>query len=63
MLGAPGSGKGTQGELLAKATGFKRYVMSDLIKIELKEKTKPWSQSYDVESGLLLGDKEIFELF
>ena len=63
LLGAPGSGKGTQGELLEKATGFKKYVMSDLIKQELKAKTKDWSKSYDVESGLLLGDLEIFELF
>ena len=31
MLGAPGSGKGTQGELLEKNTGFKRYVMSCLL--------------------------------
>lgn len=63
LLGAPGSGKGTQGDLLEKRTGFRRYVMSSLIKEELKIKVKKWAKEYDVESGLLLGDLEIFELF
>ncbi len=63
MLGAPGSGKGTQGDLLKKYTKYKKYVMSDLIKLELKKKKKPWAKSYDVTSGLLLGDLEIFDLF
>jgi adenylate kinase len=63
MIGAPGSGKGTQGEILANKLKFKRYVMSDLIKDELKKKKKTWAKSYDVTSGLLLGDSEIFEVF
>ncbi len=63
LLGAPGSGKGTQGNLLEKNTGFKRYVISDLIKIELKKQVKEWSKIYDVESGFLLNDGDIFELF
>lgn len=61
MLGAPGSGKGTQGEFLEKNTGFKRYVMSDLIKKELK----PGNELYDkvFKQGILLGDVEVFEIF
>lgn len=61
MVGAPGSGKGTQGEFLEKSTGFKRYVMSDLIKKELK----PGNDLYDkvFTQGILLGDKEIFDIF
>lgn len=61
MVGAPGSGKGTQGEFLEKSTGFKRYVMSDLIKKELK----PGNELYDkvFTQGILLGDTEIFNIF
>ncbi len=61
LLGAPGSGKGTQGEILENNTGFKRYVMSDLIKKELK----PGNELYDrvFKKGILLGDGDIFEIF
>jgi adenylate kinase len=61
MLGAPGSGKGTQGELLEKNTGFKRYVMSDLIKKELQ----PGSELYDkvFKQGILLNDTDVFDIF
>lgn len=60
MLGAPGSGKGTQGEILEKHTGFKRYVMSDLIKSELK----PGSEiSKKIARGELLRDDDIFRTF
>ncbi|NCC71516.1 nucleoside monophosphate kinase [bacterium] len=61
MVGAPGSGKGTQGEFLEKNTGFKRYVMSDLIKKDLK----PGSALYEkvFKEGILLGDIDIFNIF
>lgn len=60
MLGAPGSGKGTQGEILENHTGFRRYVMSDLIKAELK----PGSEiSQKIARGELLGDADIFRTF
>jgi adenylate kinase len=61
MLGAPGSGKGTQGEILEKNTGFKRYVMSDLIKLELK----PGNEIYEnvFKKGELLKDCDIFSIF
>lgn len=61
MLGAPGCGKGTQGEILEKNTGFKRYVMSDLIKEELKPENKLYDRVF--KQGILLGDKEIFQIF
>lgn len=60
LLGAPGSGKGTQGEILEKSIGFKRYVMSDLIKKELK----PGSEIAEkIKKGILLGDSDIFKTF
>ena len=61
MLGAPGSGKGTQGKLLEDETGFKRYVMSDMIKDELK----PGTALYDnvMNKGVLLNDSDVFHIF
>ncbi len=61
MLGAPGSGKGTQGEILEERIGFKRYVMSDLIKKELKRGTELHKQVF--ERGILLNDSHVFEIF
>lgn len=61
MLGAPGSGKGTQGEELEKNTGFKRYVMSDLIKKELKPGNELYNKVF--KQGILLGDSDVFEIF
>jgi len=61
MLGAPGSGKGTQGELLAQNTGFNRYVMSDMIKQELKPGTELYDKLF--RQGTLLSDNDVFEIF
>lgn len=61
MLGAPGSGKGTQGGLLEKYTGFKRYIMSDLIKKELEPGTKLYDKIF--KEGELLHDNDIFAIF
>lgn len=60
MLGAPGSGKGTQGEILEKHTGFKRYVISDLIKKESKPKSEI---SNKIAKGELLANDDIFRIF
>lgn len=60
MVGAPGSGKGTQGELLEKNTKFKRYVMSDVIRNFIKEDKKILEK---VNSGILLNDNDIFNIF
>lgn len=60
MVGAPGSGKGTQGELLEKNTGFKRYVMSSLF----KDVVKKGSDLFDkMSSGILLSDLDVFDVF
>lgn len=60
MVGAPGSGKGTQGEVLEKNTGFKRYVMSDLIRRELKSGSEVFDK---IHKGILLDDADIFGVF
>lgn len=60
MVGAPGSGKGTQGELLEKNTKFKRYVMSDLIRKSIKEDEEIMKK---VNSGILLNDNDVFGVF
>ncbi|MBS3174566.1 nucleoside monophosphate kinase [Candidatus Woesearchaeota archaeon] len=39
ILGAPGSGKGTQAKLLSKDLKLKHVITSDLIKEEIKKKT------------------------
>ena len=61
LLGAPGSGKGTQGEILEEKIGFKRYVMSDLIKAELKPGTKLYGDVF--KKGHLMNDGDIFSIF
>ena len=61
LLGAPGSGKGTQGEILEKNTGFRRYVMSDFIKKELKPGSNLYNKVF--KNGELLGDVDIFNIF
>lgn len=66
LLGAPGSGKGTQGEILENKIKYKRYVMSSFIKDELKKglkSNKGWVKNYNVEDGTLLSDSDVFELF
>lgn len=60
MLGAPGSGKGTQSEYLEKNTGFQRFVMSDLIKKELTPGTELYDRVF--KEGILVDDKDIFEI-
>ncbi len=60
MVGAPGSGKGTQGEFLEKNTGYKRYVMSNLIRDVIKEDSDLFDK---MNSGILLSDLDIFEVF
>ena len=61
MLGAPGSGKGTQGKILEDKTGFKRYVMSDLIKKELQPGNELYTKVF--KEGVLLNDSHVFEIF
>lgn len=60
MLGAPGSGKGTQGDILESKTKYKKYVMSDLIKKELKKDSLIQEK---IRKGILLEDQDIFRVF
>ena len=60
LLGAPGSGKGTQGELLSKNFNLKRYIMSDLLKKEIKENKEIKEK---IEKGELVSDDEVLEVF
>jgi adenylate kinase len=39
LLGAPGSGKGTQGDLLGKRTGFPRISTGDLLRLAVRRKS------------------------
>jgi adenylate kinase len=39
LFGAPGSGKGTQGEILGKRTGFPRISTGDLLRLAVRERT------------------------
>jgi len=60
LLGAPGSGKGTQGEILEKNIKYKRYVMSSILKKELK----PGSEKFEkISRGELLSNTDIFDIF
>ncbi|MFW6233649.1 MAG: adenylate kinase family protein [Nanoarchaeota archaeon] len=60
VLGAPGSGKGTQGKFLEEKTGFKKYVMSDLIRTFVKEGSEIFDK---MKKGRLLNDLDIFQIF
>lgn len=60
IVGAPGSGKGTQGEILLEKMNFKGYVMSDLIKSELKPGS---SLKEKMDKGILIDDSDIFGIF
>ena len=60
MIGAPGSGKGTQGAFLEEKIGFKTYVMSDLIRAQLHEGS-PLREK--MNKGVLIDDGDIFRIF
>ncbi len=63
ILGAPGSGKGTQGKLLAQRLGLPQISTGDLIRAAMKDGTPLGVQAkayYD--KGLLVPDEVIFGL-
>ncbi len=63
ILGAPGSGKGTQGKLLAQRLGIPQISTGDLIRAAMKDGTplgKKAKEFYD--KGLLVPDDVIFGL-
>lgn len=63
LLGKPGAGKGTQGELLSKALGIPRIVMSDLLKLEANSGSELGSliRSY-MDEGRLVPDEVVFSV-
>jgi adenylate kinase len=63
LLGPPGSGKGTQGEILAKRTGITRVSTGDLLREAVEQGTTlgKRAKSY-MEQGLLVPDDVIVAL-
>ena len=63
LLGAPGAGKGTQGDILAKKAGLPKIATGDLLRAAVKAGTLlgQQAQSY-VDRGLLVPDEIILGL-
>lgn len=63
LVGAPGSGKGTQASLLVRNCGFIKIVMGDIVRKYSKMQTKLGNQISDVvNSGGLLEDSIVYEM-
>ena len=63
FLGLPGSGKGTQAELLAKEFGFKLIATGDMLRKAITEKTSLGEQAYSyVKNGALVPDEIVLQL-
>jgi len=61
LLGPPGAGKGTQGDLILKNFPYiNRYVMSDLLKREAKNNEEI---NEKIKKGELINDNLTFEIF
>lgn len=65
LLGLSGSGKGTQAEFLVRKFGFKHIVMSELLRQEIKKKTKLGKKIYEFINikGQLVPDKITTKIF
>jgi adenylate kinase len=63
LLGAPGSGKGTQGDLMAKRYGFPRISTGDLLRQAVKMRTPLGRKAEAImKEGLLVNDEIVEEL-
>jgi adenylate kinase len=63
FLGAPGSGKGTQGEMVSRATGFPRVSTGDLLRKAVREGTPTGRKAEAVmKAGGLVDDATVTEL-
>jgi adenylate kinase len=63
LLGAPGSGKGTQGVLLAKRLGMHKIATGDLIRTAMKDGTPLGRKAKDFyDQGLLVPDEVVLGL-
>jgi adenylate kinase len=63
MLGAPGSGKGTQGERVAAHVGVPHIASGDLLRAEVRAQTELGRQVVGcLDSGRLVPDELVFDL-
>ena len=64
LMGAPGSGKGTQGRQLAGALGYSYLASGDLVRKALADRT-PWGESVRAytEAGQYVPDSQIVPVF
>ena len=64
LLGAPGSGKGTQAELISNEYNYKIHSMGDIVRSEMKNKTTLGEQmSTYIKNGDLVPDDLINNIF
>jgi adenylate kinase len=63
LIGPPGSGKGTQGELLSKRFGLTHIAAGDLLRAEVEAKTEIGTAVADyLDRGELVPDEVVIEL-
>ena len=63
LFGAPGSGKGTQGEILEKRTGFPRISTGDLLRLAVRKRTPLGLRAEaDMAAGRLVSDEIVIGL-
>ena len=63
LVGAPGAGKGTQATMLVERLGFKQLSTGDLLRANIKNKTKLGLMVADIlVAGKLVSDDVLFEI-
>ena len=63
LLGPPGSGKGTQAELVCKKFGFFHFSTGNILRNEVKKKTKIGKEiELIINAGKLISDKTIIKI-
>ncbi|HEX4727571.1 MAG TPA: adenylate kinase [Jatrophihabitans sp.] len=63
LIGAPGSGKGTQAQLLADASGARHIATGDLLRAEVERDTELGRQvAHLLDSGALVPDQTLLDL-
>lgn len=63
LIGAPGAGKGTQAAMLVERLGFKQLSTGDLLRANIKNKTKLGLMVADIlAAGKLVSDDVLFEI-
>lgn len=64
ILGAPGSGKGTQSNLLSKYFDYSHFSMGDLVRFQLKQKTSLGLKMQEfIDRGDLVPDDLVIDIF